>query len=229
MEDKMIEFNDITKHFTNGTLRTDVLNGVTFKINKGEFTAIMAPSGTGKTTLLNILGCLMKASGGSYLFEGQDIETLNDDMLSGIRNKKLGFVFQSFNLLEKTSALDNVMLPLVYSDVYPADAVKKASLLLESVGLQDRINYKPGELSGGQQQRVAIARALINDPSVILADEPTGNLDENSAKEIMEIFRTLHKEGRTIILVTHDVNVARTSDRIIYLNAGKVEREEVLK
>ncbi|HAJ57326.1 MAG TPA: macrolide ABC transporter ATP-binding protein [Candidatus Omnitrophica bacterium] len=224
----MIEFNDITKFFTSGIVRTDVLNGVTFKVNKGEFAAIMAPSGTGKTTLLNVLGCLMKASGGSYLFEGQDIETLNDDQLSEIRNKKIGFVFQTFNLLERTSALDNVLLPLVYSDVYPADAEKKAGRLIESVGLKDRINYKPNELSGGQQQRVAIARALINDPSVILADEPTGNLDSNSAKEIMEIFRILHKEGRTIIIVTHDINVARSSDRIIYLKDGKVEKEEVL-
>lgn len=225
----MIEFNDIKKSFTSGTVRTDVLKGVTFKVNKGEFAAIMAPSGTGKTTLLNVLGCLMKASSGSYLFEDQDIETLNDDQLSEIRNKKIGFVFQTFNLLERTSALDNVLLPLVYSDVYPADASKKAGRLIESVGLEDRINYKPSELSGGQQQRVAIARALINDPAVILADEPTGNLDSSSAKEIMEIFKTLHKEGRTIIVVTHDINVARSCGRIIYLKYGKVEKEEVLK
>jgi len=225
----MIEFNDITKSFSSGAVRTDVLKGVTFRINKGEFAAIMAPSGTGKTTLLNVLGCLMKASSGSYLFEGQDIETLNDDQLSEIRNKKIGFVFQTFNLLERTSALDNVLLPLVYSDIYPADAVKKASHLIESVGLKERINYKPSELSGGQQQRVAIARALINDPAVILADEPTGNLDSNSAKEIMEIFKTLHKEGRTIIVVTHDINIARSAGRIIYLKDGKVEKEEVLK
>jgi len=225
----MIEFNDITKSFTSGTVRTDVLKGVTFKVNKGEFVAIMAPSGTGKTTLLNVLGCLMKASSGSYLFEGQDIETLNDDQLSEIRNKKIGFVFQTFNLLERTSVLDNVLLPLVYSDVYPSDAAKKASRLIGSVGLKDRINYKPSELSGGQQQRVAIARALINDPAVILADEPTGNLDSSSAKEIMEIFKTLHKEGRTIIVVTHDINVAKYSGRIIYLKDGTVEKEEVLK
>jgi len=225
----MIEFNDITKSFTSGIVRTDVLKGVTFKVNKGEFAAIMAPSGTGKTTLLNVLGCLMKASSGSFLFEGQDIETLNDDQLSEIRNKKIGFVFQTFNLLERTSALDNVLLPLVYADVYPADAEKKASRLIESVGLKERINYKPSELSGGQQQRVAIARALINDPAVILADEPTGNLDSSSAKEIMEIFKNLHKESRTIIVVTHDINVARYSGRIIYLKDGKVEKEEVLK
>jgi len=225
----MIEFNDIAKSFTSGAIKTEVLKGVSFKVDKGEFVSIMAPSGTGKTTLLNVLGCLMKATSGSYLFEGHDIETLNDDQLSEIRNKKIGFVFQTFNLLEKTSALDNVLLPLVYSDIYPADASKKASGLLEAVGLKERIHYKPNELSGGQQQRVAIARALINDPAVILADEPTGNLDSASAKEIMEIFKSLHSQGRTIIVVTHDNGIARQAERAIYLKDGRVEKEEVLK
>ena len=225
----MIEFNDITKSFTSGAIKTEVLKGVSFKVDNGEFVSIMAPSGTGKTTLLNVLGCLMKATSGSYLFEGYDIETLNDDQLSEIRNKKIGFVFQTFNLLEKTSALDNVLLPLVYSDIYPADASKKAAGLLEAVGLKDRIHYKPNKLSGGQQQRVAIARALINDPAVILADEPTGNLDSASAKEIMEIFKSLHSQGRTIIVVTHDSGIARQAGRAIYLKDGKVEKEEVLK
>jgi len=225
----MIEFNDITKFFTSGVIKTEVLKGVSFKVSKGEFVSIMAPSGTGKTTLLNVLGCLMKASSGSYLFEGHDIETLNDDQLSEIRNKKIGFVFQTFNLLEKTSALDNVLLPLVYSDIYPADASKKAAGLLEAVGLKERVHYKPNELSGGQQQRVAIARALINDPAVILADEPTGNLDSASAKEIIEIFKSLHSQGRTIIVVTHDSSIARQAGRAIYLEDGKVGKEEVLK
>ena len=225
----MIEFNDIAKFFTSGVIKTEVLKGVSFKVDKGEFVSIMAPSGTGKTTLLNVLGCLMKATSGSYLFEGQDIETLNDDQLSEIRNKKIGFVFQTFNLLEKTSALDNVLLPLVYSDIYPADASKKAAGLLEAIGLKERIHYKPNELSGGQQQRVAIARALINDPAVILADEPTGNLDSASAKEIMEIFKSLHSQGRTIIVVTHDSSIARQAERAIYLKDGKVDKEEVLK
>jgi len=225
----MIEFNDISKSFTSGAIKTEVLKGVSFKVDKGEFVSIMAPSGTGKTTLLNVLGCLMKATSGSYLFEGRDIETLNDDQLSEIRNKKIGFVFQTFNLLEKTSALDNVLLPLVYSDTYPTDASKKAVGLLEAVGLKERIHYKPNELSGGQQQRVAIARALINDPAVILADEPTGNLDSASAKEIMEIFKSLHNQGRTIIVVTHDSSIARQAGRAIYLKDGKVEKEEVLK
>jgi putative ABC transport system ATP-binding protein len=225
----MIEFNDIAKSFTSGAIKTEVLKGVSFKVDKGEFVSIMAPSGTGKTTLLNVLGCLMKATSGSYLFEGQDIETLNDDQLSEIRNKKIGFVFQTFNLLEKTSALDNVLLPLVYSDIYPADASKKAAGLLEAVGLKERIHYKPNELSGGQQQRVAIARALINDPAVILADEPTGNLDSASAKEIMEIFKSLHSQGRTIIVVTHDNSIARQAGRAMYLKDGRVDKEEVLK
>jgi len=225
----MIEFNDIAKSFTSGAIKTEVLKGVSFKVDNGEFVSIMAPSGTGKTTLLNVLGCLMKATSGSYLFEGHDIETLNDDQLSEIRNKKIGFVFQTFNLLEKTSALDNVLLPLVYSDIYPADASKKAAGLLEAVGLKERIHYKPNELSGGQQQRVAIARALINDPAVILADEPTGNLDSASAKEIMEIFKSLHNQGRTIIVVTHDNSIARQAGRAIYLKDGRVDKEEVLK
>lgn len=224
----MIEFKDVTKSFQSGSIRTDVLKGLTFKVEKGEFAAIMAPSGTGKTTLLNILGCLMKASSGSYLFEGIDIETLNDDQLSDIRNKKIGFVFQTFNLLERTSALDNVLLPLIYADNYPVDAKQRAAKLLESVGLKERINYKPSELSGGQQQRVAIARALINDPSIILADEPTGNLDNESSKEVMNIFKTLHGQGRTIVVVTHDINIARNARRVIFLKDGRVEKTEAL-
>jgi len=224
----MIEFKEITKSFQSGSVRTDVLKGLNFKVDKGEFAAIMAPSGTGKTTLLNILGCLMKASSGSYLFEDIDIETLNDDQLSDIRNKKIGFVFQTFNLLERTSALDNVLLPLVYADNYPVDAKQRAIKILESVGLGERINYKPSELSGGQQQRVAISRALINNPSIILADEPTGNLDSESSKEVMNIFKTLHGQGRTIIVVTHDINIARNAGRIIFLKDGRVEKTEVV-
>lgn len=222
----MIKLQNIIKTFVTGAIETRVLKGVTFAIEKGEFASIMAASGTGKTTLLNILGCLLKATSGSYLLEGADIETLNDDRLSEIRNKKIGFVFQTFNLLERTSALDNVLLPLVYADVYPADARQKAIRLLETVGLGERIHYKPGELSGGQQQRVAIARALINDPSIILADEPTGNLDSDASREIMNILGVLHDQGRTIILVTHDINVARHAGRILYLREGRVDKEE---
>lgn len=223
----MIEAKDITKSFESGTLKTDVLKGITFKISKGEFVAIMGSSGSGKTTLMNILGCMMKASSGSYVLDGVDIETLNDDRLSEIRNKKIGFVFQAFNLLEGTNALDNVLLPLVYADNYPDDAQKKAEQLLKSVGLGDRIYYKPSELSGGQHQRVAIARALINDPAIILADEPTGNLDSESSKELMSILKGLNSQGKTIILITHDINIAQYAQRIAYLRGGKIDNEKV--
>jgi len=221
----MIEFNDITKSFSSGAVRTDVLKGVTFKVNKGEFAAIMAPSGTGKTTLLNVLGCLMKASSGSYLFEDQDIETLNDDQLSEIRNKKIGFVFQQFFLLERTTALDNVLLPLIYADKYPQDAEIQARKALISVGLEDRINYTANELSGGQQQRVAIARALINNPDIILADEPTGNIDEDSTAEILDIFLRFHKEGKTIVMITHDRDVAAQAERVLELKDGCIKEK----
>jgi putative ABC transport system ATP-binding protein len=222
----IIALQDVTKTFVTGAVETKVLKGITFSVEKGEFVAIMAASGTGKTTLLNVLGCLLKATSGSYLLEGTDIETLNDDRLSEIRNRKIGFVFQTFNLLERTSALDNVLLPLVYADAYPANAKRKATRLLESVGLGERIHYKPGELSGGQQQRVAIARALINDPAIIFADEPTGNLDSESSREIMNILGVLHGQGRTIVLVTHDINVARHAGRILFLRDGRVDKEE---
>jgi len=225
----MIELTKITKYFQNGTVTTDVLKGVTLAVQQGEFLAIMGSSGNGKTTLMNILGCMLKASGGSYLLEGVDIESLDDDQLSELRNTKIGFVFQAFNLLDRTSALDNVLLPLVYADEYPDDAKEKAEQLLASVGLGDRIHYKPGELSGGQHQRVAIARALINDPAIILADEPTGNLDSDSVKEIMSILQRLHKQDKTIILITHDPNIAHYADRIVFLRDGKVYNEEAPK
>ncbi len=218
----MIELKDITKSFQNGKIQTDVLKGVTFSVQKGEFVAIMGSSGNGKTTLMNIMGCMMQASGGSYTVEGVDIKTLDDDELSEFRNKKIGFVFQSFNLLAGTSALDNVLLPLVYAPEYPDDATERAERLLASVGLEDRIHYKPGELSGGQHQRVAIARALINDPAIILADEPTGNLDSDSLKEIMGILQKLHEQGKTIILITHDQNIAAYAGRTVFLRDGKI-------
>jgi len=223
----MIAAKDVSKSFENGKLKTDVLKNITFKVNKGELVAIMGSSGSGKTTLMNILGCMLKASSGSYLLDGVDIETLNDDQLSEIRNKKIGFVFQSFNLLDRTSAVDNVLLPLVYADNYPADAQEKAEHLLESVGLGNRIHYKPSELSGGQHQRVAIARALINDPAIILADEPTGNLDSDSSTEVINILKQLNRQGKTIILITHDIQIARHAQRIVYLKDGKIDKEEV--
>ena len=225
----MIELKDITKSFQNGTIRTDVLKGVTLTVRRGEFVAIMGSSGNGKTTLMNILGCMLKASGGSYLLDGADIETLDDDQLSELRNKKIGFVFQAFNLLDGTTALDNVLLPLVYADEYPADAKERAVQLLESVGLGDRIHYKPSELSGGQHQRVAIARALVNEPAIILADEPTGNLDSASSKEIMNILKRLHSQGKTIVLITHNGNDAEYAGRTVFLRDGRIYEEEAPK
>jgi len=225
----MIELRDITKTFQNGPIKTDVLKGVTLTVQRGDFIAIMGSSGNGKTTLMNILGCMLKASGGSYLFDGADIETLDGDQLSELRNKKIGFVFQAFNLLDGTSALDNVLLPLIYADEYPSDAKERAVKLLESVGLGDRIHYKPSELSGGQHQRVAIARALVNEPAIILADEPTGNLDSESSKEIMNIFKTLHSQRKTIILITHNSNDAGYAGRIVFLRDGKIYEEEAPK
>ena len=225
----MIELKNITKSFQNGAITTDVLKGVSFAMHQGEYVAIMGSSGNGKTTLMNILGCMLKASGGSYLLGGADIETMDDDQLSELRNMKIGFVFQSFNLLDGTSALDNVLLPLVYTDEYPADAEKRARGLLESVGLGDRIHYKPSELSGGQHQRVAIARALVNNPSIILADEPTGNLDSESSQEIMNIFKELHEQGKTIILITHNAADAALAGRTIFLRDGKIYNEEASK
>ncbi len=221
----MIELKNITKSFQSGTLRTDVLKGVTLTIRRGEFVAIMGPSGNGKTTLMNILGCMLKPSSGSYTFEGLDIESMDDDQLSEFRNKKIGFVFQTFNLLDGTSALDNVLLPLIYANEYPEDADEQAKRLLDSVGLGDRIHHKPSELSGGQRQRVAIARALVNDPDVILADEPTGNLDSESVREIMDILHRLHEQGRTIVLITHDSSVARHAQRMVLLKDGRIYEE----
>jgi len=225
----MIELKNITKYFQNGTITTEVLKGVTFSMQQGEYVAIMGSSGNGKTTLMNILGCMLKASGGSYILDGADIETLDDDQLSELRNKKIGFVFQSFNLLDGTSALDNVLLPLVYADEYPDDAAERAVELLESVGLGDRIHYKPSELSGGQHQRVAIARALVNNPAIILADEPTGNLDSESSQEIMNILKRLHSQGKTIILITHNRSDAEYAGRTVFLRDGRIYNEEASK
>ena len=229
MEVIMIELKNITKSFQSGTITTEVLKGVTFSMQQGEYVAIMGSSGNGKTTLMNILGCMLKASGGSYHLDGVDIETLNDDQLSELRNKKIGFVFQSFNLLDSTSALDNVLLPLVYTDEYPDDATERAVGLLESVGLGDRIHYKPSELSGGQHQRVAIARALVNNPAIILADEPTGNLDSESSQEIMHILKRLHDQGKTIILITHNSSDAEYAERTVFLRDGRIYNEEASK
>jgi len=223
----MIRLEKITKVFRNGKLETPVLHGIDLHIKKGEYTTIMAPSGAGKSTLMYIIGCLDRPTGGRYLFEGEEVEKLSDWDLSRIRNKKIGFVFQSYNLLPRTSALDNVLLPLIYSKNFPPGAEEKAKEILISLGLEERIHYKPNELSGGQQQRVAIARALINEPHIILADEPTGNLDTRSGLEILSIFQKLHSQGKTIICITHDKEVASHASRIIQMKDGRIEKEEM--
>lgn len=221
----MIKAKAIEKTYTKGSVSTRVLRGINLSIQRGEYVAIMGTSGTGKSTLMNILGCLDKPTSGQLELDGIDVYQLDDDALSALRNKKIGFVFQQFFLLERTTALDNVLLPLIYADKYPADAIQRASKALASVGLEDRAEYFPNELSGGQQQRAAIARALINDPDIILADEPTGNIDSKSTTEILEIFSQLHKEGRTIVVVTHDRAVSEHAQRILELQDGQIAED----
>ena len=222
----MIELVDIDKTYGVGDVTTQVLKGISFCVEKGEYVAIMGASGTGKTTLMNLVGLLDKPTAGQYRLEDNDVVTLDDEALSHLRNRKIGFVFQQFHLLDRANALRNVMLPLIYADRYPEDAEDRAKQALEAVGLADRMHYNPNKLSGGQQQRVAIARALINDPAIILADEPTGNLDSKSGIEILAIFKRLHQQGRTIIVITHDKNVAEHADRIIVLKDGQIAEDK---
>jgi putative ABC transport system ATP-binding protein len=218
----MIKINDISKTYIKSTVSTPVLHGITLTIKRGEYVAIMGTSGSGKSTLMNIIGCLDKPTAGHYELDGVDVYKLDDDALSALRNKKIGFVFQQFFLLERTTALENVLLPLIYTENYPVDAEQNARRILANVGLENRIDYFANELSGGEQQRVAIARALINNPDIILADEPTGNLDTASTTEILEILSRLHREGKTIIVVTHDQAVANRADRLLDLKNGQI-------
>ena len=221
--DLVIRAEGLRKVYQMGLVEVNALAGVSLNITRGEVVAIMGPSGSGKSTLMNILGCLDLPSSGSYLLDGEAVETLNDDQLADIRNRKVGFVFQSFNLLSRTTALGNVELPLRYAGRI-ADRKERARLALESVGLGDRLTHRPTELSGGQQQRVAIARALVNNPAIIMADEPTGNLDSRVGKEIMELLLNLNRDrGTTLIIVTHDPAIAAKAQRIIHLRDGLVE------
>ncbi|AFM23195.1 ABC transporter ATP-binding protein [Desulfomonile tiedjei] len=224
----MIEVRGLYKTFNKDRADVHVLKDVSLTIDKGEFVSIMAPSGMGKSTLLNVLGCLDQPTSGSYQLDGVPIHDMNDDELSAIRNKKIGFVFQSFHLLPRMTAWENVILPLLYGDD-DSNMKEKAVEVLTSVGLADRVDHLPKELSGGQQQRVAVARALINDPSIILADEPTGNLDSSSGEEVMNIFRKLHSEGVTLVVVTHDMDVALQADRLIQMKDGKISGDSVAK
>jgi putative ABC transport system ATP-binding protein len=222
----VIELEGIEKTYVAGSVETRVLKDISFRIEAGEFVAIMGASGTGKSTLMNILGCLDKPTAGHYRLEGTDMVDLDDDALSHLRNHKIGFVFQQFHLLDRATALRNVMLPLIYADEYPEDARQRGEKALAAVGLTDRMSYRPNQLSGGQQQRVAIARALITNPAILLADEPTGNLDSRSGAEVLAIFQRLHREGRTIILVTHDRAVAEHANRIVVMKDGMLPEDE---
>ena len=225
----IIHFEDIHKSYFMGKQAVAVLKGISVDIFKNEYVALMGPSGSGKSTLMNILGCLDSPTSGSYILNGKDVSKMQDDSLAEVRNKEIGFVFQQFNLLPRMTALENVALPLVYAGVPKKQRLEQAMEVVKKVGLEDRSHHKPNELSGGQCQRVAIARALVNHPSIILADEPTGNLDSKTSEEIMEIFHTIHEGGNTVVLVTHEEDIAHYAKRIIRLRDGRIETDQEIK
>ena len=230
-EPAIIEIDRITKIYKMGDVQVTALDGVCLTVQQGEFLAIMGPSGSGKSTLMNILGCLDRPSSGTYLLAGEDVSRMSREQLAHVRNQKIGFIFQSYNLLTQASALQNVLMPIVYrrnGHISTKDRIEMAHNALSSVGLVDREQHKPTEMSGGQQQRVAIARALVNSPALILADEPTGNLDSHSGLEIMEILQKLHSQGRTVVMITHDARNAEFAERVIHLQDGKISEDNHL-
>ncbi|KDN53999.1 ABC transporter ATP-binding protein [Flavobacterium seoulense] len=225
MSDLLIKINDIKRNFVLGNEIVYVLKGINLEIKKGEYVALMGPSGSGKSTLMNLLGCLDTPTSGTYILNGKDVSKMKDDELAEIRNKEIGFVFQTFNLLPRTTALDNVALPMIYAGHPKTERNKRATEVLKQVNLAERMDHQPNQLSGGQRQRVAIARALVNKPSIILADEPTGNLDSKTSVEIMKLFGDIHAQGNTVILVTHEEDIAAYAHRVIRLRDGLIESD----
>lgn len=225
MANPLIKITNIKRDFVLGNEIVYVLKGIELEINKGEYVALMGPSGSGKSTLMNLLGCLDTPTSGTYILNGKDVSQMKDDELAEIRNKEIGFVFQTFNLLPRTTALDNVALPMIYAGFSKSERKARAEEVLTQVGLSDRMDHQPNQLSGGQRQRVAVARALVNNPSIILADEPTGNLDSKTSEEIMKLFGDIHKQGNTVILVTHEEEIASYAHRIIRLRDGLIESD----
>lgn len=227
MTTPLIKITNIKRNFSLGNETVYVLKGIDLEIQKGEYVALMGPSGSGKSTLMNLLGCLDTPTSGTYILNGKDVSQMQDDELAEIRNKEIGFVFQTFNLLPRTTALDNVALPMIYAGHGKSERVKRATEVLQQVNLSDRMDHQPNQLSGGQRQRVAVARALVNKPSIILADEPTGNLDSKTSVEIMKLFGDIHAQGNTVILVTHEEDIAAYAHRVIRLRDGLIESDTI--